>query len=140
MTGIINALNQEYDDIMPLTASRGRVHDYLSLVFNYSEPRRVIIQMYQYIAGVIEDAAERCKTGVESATSAPSHLYDVRDPDTVEVYKFSKEMKEEYYSLTVQCLYLSKRARPDLQTSVTFHYTHVLSPDEDDDLKLARTI
>ena len=49
-------------------------------------------------------------------------------------------MREEYHSLAAQCLYLSKRARPDLQTSIAFHYTRVLSPDEDDDLKRARTI
>ena len=47
-------------------------------------------------------------------------------------------MREEYHSLTAQCLYLSKRARLDLQTAVAFHCTRVLSPDEDDDLKLAR--
>ena len=39
-----------------------------------------------------------------------------------------------------QCLYLSKIARLDLQTSIAFYYTMVLSLDEDDDSKLASTI
>ena len=140
VTTIINALNKEYGDIMPLTISRGKVHDYLGMVFDYSTEGQVLIQMYQYIRAVIEGAPDRYKTGVGSATPAPSHLYDVRDPDKEKVVKLSEKMKDEYHSLTAQLLYLSKRARPDLQTSIAFHCTRVLSPNEDDDLKLARTI
>ena len=54
--------------------------------------------------------------------------------------KLTKEKREEYHSLTAQCLYLSKRVRPDLQTTISFHYSRVLAPDEDGDLKLARII
>ena len=42
--------------------------------------------------------------------------------------------------MAAQLLYLSKRARPDLQTAVAFHCTRVRCPDKDDDKKLARTI
>ena len=89
---------------------------------------------------MIDGAQERYKTGVGSATPSPSHLYDVRDPDKEGVVKLSEKVKEEYHSLTAQCLYISKRARPDLQTSIAFHCTRVISPDENENLKLARTI
>ena len=37
-------------------------------------------------------------------------------------------------------MYLSKRARPDILTSIAFHCTRVRKPDIDDQKKLARTI
>jgi hypothetical protein len=42
--------------------------------------------------------------------------------------------------MTAQLLFLSKRARPDIQTAVAFLCTRVKSPDEDDWKKLARVI
>ena len=75
-----------------------------------------------------------------SATPAPSNLYDVRDPKSNGATLLDSTKRDEYHTLTAQCLYLSKRARPDLQTSIAFHCTRVKCPDEDDDKKLARTI
>ena len=89
---------------------------------------------------MIDGAPERYQTGVGSAKPALSYLYDVRDCDKVEVSKLSEEIKGEYHNLTAQCLYLSKRDRPDLQISIAFRCIRVLSLDEGGDLKLARTI
>ena len=77
----------------------------LGMLFDYSEPGQVLVQMYQYISGVIEGVSESYKTGVGLSTPTPLHLYDVRDPKKKEVRKLSKWMKEEYHSLTAQCLY-----------------------------------
>ena len=140
ITYTIEALRREYANIMPLTVSRGRIHDYLDMVFDYSTEGEVLIQMYQYIEELINGAPERYKVGPGSATPAASHLFDVRDTEYEKVTKLTKEMREEYHRLTAQCLYLSKRARPDLQTSISFHCSRFLAPDEDNDLKLARTI
>ena len=77
------------------------------------------------------------------ATPAPSNLYDVRDPndeDVTSVRLLTESEREEYHTLTTQCLYLSKRGRPDLQTSIAFHCTRVQKADTDDQKKLARTI
>ena len=140
VSDVIEALSGEYGDIMPLTVSRGKVHDYLGMVFDYTTDGDVLVQMYQYIEELIRNAPERYKVGVGSATPAPSHLYEVRDQQGGGVNKLTEKMREEYHSLTAQCLFLAKRARPDLQTAVAFHCTRVLFPDEDDDLKLGRMI
>ena len=81
VTSIINALSKEYADIMPLSVSRRKVHGYLGMVFDYATDGQVLVQMYQYIQGVINGAPEMYKTGIGSATPAPSHLYEVRDPE-----------------------------------------------------------
>ena len=52
----------------------------------------------------------------------------------------SDDEREEYHTLTARCLYVSKRGRPDLQTSIAFHCTRVRIPTQDDQKKLARTI
>ena len=75
-----------------------------------------------------------------SATPAPSHLYNIRDPEQGDVEYLNVTYKDEYHSLTAQLLYLSKRGRPDLQTSISYHCTRVRKPDEDDDKKLGRTV
>lgn len=45
-----------------------------------------------------------------------------------------------FHHLTAQLLFLSKRARPDIQTAVAFLTTRVKHPDIDDYKKLARVI
>jgi hypothetical protein len=49
-------------------------------------------------------------------------------------------MKEKFHTLTAKLLFLSKRARPDLQQAVGFLTTRVKEPDEDDWKKLNRVI
>ena len=139
-TSIIHELDKAYGDIMPLSISRGKIHDYLGMVFDYSIEGQVKITMYQYIKGIIDNAPDIYKNGVAKATPAPTHLYDIRDPEQAEVQLLDKKEKEEYHTLTAQCLYLSKRGRPDIQQAVAFHCTRVNNPDRDDQKKLARLI
>ena len=66
---------------MPLTISQGRVYNYLGMVFDYTTNGEVLVHMYQYIEELIQNAPERYKVGIGSATPAPSHLYEVRDQE-----------------------------------------------------------
>ena len=73
----------------------------------------------------------------------PSNIYDIRDPsdDNTTGFRFlADEEREDYHKLTAQCLYLSKRGKPDLQTSIEFHCTRVRKPDTDNQKKLVKTI
>lgn len=140
VTDVINSINKRYGEIMPISISRGKVHDYLGMVFDYSTPGEVMIHMYQYISELIASAPEVYKTGIGSATPAPTNLYEIRDPESEDSKPLNDEERNEYHTLTAQCLYLSKRARPDLQTSIAFHCTRVRNADKDDQKKLARTI
>ena len=140
VTRVIEALSKRYGEIMPITISRGRVHDYLGMTFNYTNSEQVTIHIYQYIDEFLDNMPNRYKEEVGSATPAPSNLYNVRDASKEEKELLPDHEKGEYHTVTAQLLYLSKRARPDLQTSIAFHYTRVQHPDIDDDKKLARTV
>ena len=140
LTTIIEALNKRYGGIMPLSISRGRIHDYLGMVFNYNTEGQVTIHMYQYVNEVLNGVPDRYKEGIGSATPASSNLYDIRNREEEDVTLLSNKEREEFHTVTAQLLYLSKRARPDLQTAIAFLCTRVKSPDADDDKKLARVI
>ena len=47
VTSIIKKLDGKYGDIMPLSVSRGKIHDYLGMVFDYTVCDKVKITMYQ---------------------------------------------------------------------------------------------
>ena len=46
--------------------------------------------------------------------------------------KHDNKMAEMYHHLTAKLQYLCKRARPELQTAISFLMTWVTQPDEDD--------
>ena len=72
----------------------------------------------------------------ESSTTTKNHLFEVdsnRDP-------LGKVEAEIYYHMTMQILYLYKRARPDIQLPVSFLTTRVRSPDQHDWNKLRKTL
>ena len=87
---------------MPLSKSRGKVHEYLGMIFDYNTPGKVHISMNQYIHGVLLEAPTRYKEGAGSATPAPSHLYDIRDPACGDVEYLDPTHKDEYHRLTAQ--------------------------------------
>ena len=139
VTSVIDALSKKYGGIMPLSISRGKVHDYLGIVFDYATSGQVSIHMYHYISELLDNVPDRYRNGIGSTTPAPGNLYTIRSADDEDVRLLPSKEKDEYHSLTTQCLYLSKRARPDLQTSMAFHCTRAQKPDEDDE-KLGRPI
>lgn len=49
-------------------------------------------------------------------------------------------MKEDFHTYVAKCLFLCKRARPDIQTAVAFLTTRVIDPDTDDWKKLLRLL
>ena len=71
VTIILDRLSKKYGCMMPLTIHRGKKHEYLGMVFDFSGNDDVKITMYQYIDGMIEDAPDVYKvssreTGVEN--------------------------------------------------------------------------
>ena len=90
--------------------------------------------MFDYIEKMLKDLPPSFQG--EAATPAANHLFQVRD-DAPKLYPDDAEF---YHTTTAQALFLSKRARPDIQTAVAFLCTRVKGPDRDDYKKLARMI
>jgi len=70
-------------------------------------------------------------------TLAATHLFDVNDG----VLKLRRKETDAFHRNVARLLlFLSKRARPDLQTAVAFLCTRVQSLDVDDKKKLGRVM
>ena len=70
---------------MPISISRGKVHDYLGMISDYLKLGQVKINMYQYIEELLNSVPNRHKEGVGSTFPVPNNLYDKRSKETGEV-------------------------------------------------------
>ena len=132
---LLALLNDEFGKEAPLTITRGEINDYLGMVIDYATPGKVKFTMHDFIQGVLDECPEDLMKGA-SVTLAANHLFNI-NPDC---RKLGEEKVSQFHHLTGKLLYLSKCARPDQQTVVSFLTTRVWEPDEDDYKKLGRCL
>ena len=135
VTDIIKQLEGEFAKEAPLSITRGKVHDYLGMTPDFTIDGKVQIKMIDYIENMLEELP--ADMDGEAATPAPSHLFEVNENDP----KMLDKTRSDFFRHNVaKLLFLCKRARPDIQTSVAFLCTRVKGPDEDDYKKLSRVM
>ena len=91
--------------------------------------------MYDYIEQVLGEADPEHMKG-SSTTPAGPNLFKTNE----DAEKLSVSQGDQFHRSVAQLLFLSKRARLDLQTVVAFLCTRVKSPDIDDAKKLGRVM
>ena len=98
------------------------------MIMDFSKKGKVSINMIEYIKGMIADFPEEI---VSIKTSpAQDHLFDVRDPSMARL--LPEEQAMAFHHATAQLLFLSARARRDIQPCIAFLTPRVKAPDEDD--------
>ena len=132
---IIERLQQRFGREAPLSVTRGSVHEYLGMQLDFSTPQKVVFSMESYIEQVLLECPRGLGQGPAS-TPAAAHLFEV----DVTAKKLTDKARETFHHIMAQLLYLSKRARPDLQTAISFLCTRVQQPDIDDYKKLNRCL
>ena len=133
VTDVLKEINDWYGEIAPLTETRGPVHEYLGMTINYGSKGRVEFTMYDYIEDFLEDLPSEMRGSAPSPASSMLFEINVDNPVLLQ-----KPEQETFHRRVAQLLYLSKRARPDIQLPVAFLCTRVQFPDTDDQLKLTR--
>jgi hypothetical protein len=131
----IRDLETEFGKETPLSKSRGKVHDYLGMILDFSVQGELQVNMIPYVKMVLANAPDDMRG--RATTPAANHLYKVNDIDPEPV---SEDKTEIFHSITMQLLYLGQRGRPDLLTAVSFLSGRVQAPDRDDYEKLTRLI
>ena len=126
------------DGITELKPSRGKVHDYLGMILDFSVKGKVVIQMKDYIKKMLREFPfpEQVNGLKKPSTPAAEFLFTVND----KAEKLSPKLAEIFHTTVAQALFLTKRARPDLQPSVPFLCTRVAQPDVDDWKKMIRML
>jgi hypothetical protein len=99
------------------------------LTLDFTTPGKVIVKMQDYIEEMLDELP--LKFSGLSATPAADHMFRV-DKD---VEKLNEEkISDLFHHFTMKLLYLSKRARPDVQTAAAFLTTRVKAPDVDENV------
>jgi hypothetical protein len=136
VSNVIELLQQKYGTVdAPLTVCRGMIYDYLGMTLDYTVPGKVMINMDHYVNELLDEVPADMRNGT-STTPAAAYLYDVNE----DAEKLNQERIDTFHTITAKLLFLSKRARPDLQQAVGFLTTRVKCPDTDDWKKLCRVI
>jgi hypothetical protein len=134
VSGVIEQLNSEFQKEAPLTVNHGKVHDYLGMTLDFSVDGKVKIGMVQYVKTMLAEL--NADMDGMSPTSAAAHLFNINE----ECPKLDKEQAKYFHHNVAKLLFLCKRARPDIETAVSFLCTRVKAPDEDDYKKLVRVM
>jgi hypothetical protein len=133
-TTIIGLIDTEFGKEAPITVTRGLIHDYLGMTLDYSAKGKIMIKMLDYAGKMLVDLPPEMDG--EAPTPAGNHLFTVDENQT----KVSEQKAQFFHTYVAKTLFLCKRARPDLQTTVAFLCTRVKSCDEDDYKKLKRLL
>ena len=104
------------------------------MILDYSQDGKLIVDMKDYVQKIFEEF--NYDLGKPAKTPAADHLFNINKQSG----KLNKEMKEDFHTYVAKCLFLCKRARPDIQTAVAFLTTRVIDPDTDDWKKLIRLL
>jgi hypothetical protein len=131
---VIDMLEDEFGKETPMNKSRGKVHDYLGMILDFSKSGEVTVDMVNYIKTIISEMPKDMKGTAK--TPAPSHLFVVNDNPV----PLSKEKADVFHRMVMQLLYLCQRGRPDVRTAISFLCRRTNAPDEDDYKKLARVM
>jgi hypothetical protein len=123
-----------YGQETPLTVTRGDIHEYLGMTIDYSTVGKVMIRMDDYVENMLGDVPEDMSG--TAVTPAAEHLFKVDR----KAEGLPPEVSDLFHSITAKLLFLCKRARPDIQTPISFLCTRVSCPNVGDYKKLKRVV
>ena len=133
VTSILNEINDWYGEISPLTITRGKVHDYLGMTIDFTTPGQVKFTMIDYIDDFLSELPDDMRG--TAVTPAAAHIFETNTEDPVLLNLIDREL---FHHRVAKLLYLSKRARPDIQLPVAYLCTRVKEANTDDHAKLSR--
>ena len=94
-----------------------KINEYLGMTIKFLDIGKIKITMYDYINEMIDELSTEMIGG--SATPTSNHLFEIRE-DNDDDQLLKPELSKEFLHLVAKTLFLSKQARPDLQTTVVF--------------------
>ena len=117
-----------------MSVNIGSKHTYVGMDFEYLRNGQVVVSMIGYINDAIAEFPEEVSDKV--LTPAAVHLFEVE----TESEPLDAERRSIFHRIVAMLLFVSKRARPDIQVAVAFLTTRVLKSDVHDWKKLARLL
>jgi hypothetical protein len=103
------------------------------MTFDFSQKGKVIIDMRDYVAAMIEDSLMKLGPLDTSPTPAAEGLFEAGEGPRLE-----KAQAELFHTIVAKGLFVCKRARPDIHPTTALLCTRVREPIQDDWDKLVR--
>ena len=116
-------IKEKYGAKVPLTIEQGKLHTYLGMDLDFCIQGQVKILMFDYIKEAIEEADKIVRKGYRP-TPAIKDLFTVGEEQSI----LLQDKVEKLHWVIAKFLFISKRARPDLQTTVAYLPIRVHSP------------
>ena len=113
-------LNDMYGDLTEVKCNRGPIHDFLGVVYDFSQPGQVIIDMIDYVQGMLDEFSVQFDEKDHTATPAAVNLFDVGTRELLDA-----KQKQEFHTFVAKALFLCGRARPDIRQVVSLLSTRV---------------
>ena len=118
---LLKWMQDTYGKIGEVKATRGKVHDYLGMIFDFSEKGKLKINMSKYVKDMIKSFPED-STG-HAKNPATSNLFEPSKGN-----KLSQEQAEAFHTAVAKGLFICKRGRPDIHTVIAVLCTRVQAP------------
>ena len=129
-------LNKTYgeDGIGNVKAMRGKRHDYLAMILDFSSAGVFKLNMIDYIKGIIKDFTGKLEGKVKFPWTAKLFTVDKN------AKALSDKERTNFHTFVMKCMFLCKRARQDIQPGISFLSTRTIKPNEGDWRKLIRLL
>jgi hypothetical protein len=122
------------DDLGHVKVVRGKRHDYLAMILDFSQDGAVKINMKYYIEGMLEEFP--FPIGSIKKTPWTEKLLKINE----DANKLEEERRSIFHTFVMKGMFLCKRARPDIDQAIGFLSSRVNEANEEDWKKLLRVL
>ena len=129
---VINNIEKEFGT---MTVTRGKEHLFVGMDFKLNEDGTVSISINNYIEECIASYGEEISNN-NTKTPASSKLFNVN----VDSIKLSEDKSEIFHHIVAKLLFVMKRVRLDISTTIAFLSTRITKSTKVDWVKLKRLL
>jgi hypothetical protein len=134
VSNIIEWFKSKFGELGKLKVSRGNKHKFLGINLKFVKGDKVLVNMKPYVADMV-DSSPTPITKV-AATPATCNLFKVNEDSPL----LDEKQASIFHTIIAKGLFLCKRARPDILTTIAFLTMHVKEPTHEDWSKLNRML
>ena len=135
VTEVIELMKTHFGD---LTVTRGNKHRFLGMNITLHPKQKIEIEMKDQLQEAIDIFGQNEGDKVTEGVTSPA-TRQLREVNP-KCEALSEEKKETFHSIVAKLLWIMKRARPDLETAISYLCTRVDKSDINDQGKLRRVI
>ena len=132
---VVSKVIQEIEESFgEMSVKRGKQHTFVGMDFELKDDGSVSISMKDYLIECINSFGESFNGG--ASTPARTTLFDIKEGEL----ELDEKRKEVFHHIVAKLLFVSKRARPDIDLTVSFLCARVDKSTEEDWSKLRRLL